>query len=249
MSQRLQEENAREKLAELARSLHRQERLVAGLGSLSLRLERGGLLVTPPQKTARQLLAGDLLLFESASTSEPEHVALHRLAYAARPEAGVVGLLQLSAVAAVTMAGVDVARCLLDGELAGLGRVSWGEASPQDELSAALRAALTVAPDVLLERFGVLVAAAELDALELRVERLEHAARVTQQARTLARAAATSEQQLARLAAGLRDYGLRVGPECARCNACSLGARHHGGDEAFGAHVDAAVAAHLSRLG
>lgn len=249
MSQRLAEQNAREKLAELARSLCGRDRLIAGLGSISLRLDSGRLLVTPSGRSVRTLTAGELLLLDAAGPTDPEIVGLHRLVYAARPEAQTVGLLQLPQVASLAMAGVDVARCLTEGELAGLGPVSWGAAAPSSELTTALRAALTVAPDVLIERFGVLLAAVDLATLEARAERLEHAARLTLQARLLAHAAATSEQRLARLATALQDYGLRVGPECARCNACSLGARHHGGDEAFGAHVDAAVAAHLSRLG
>ncbi|PIE18534.1 MAG: hypothetical protein CSA65_04410 [Proteobacteria bacterium] len=240
----LDREQAARELAALARAIAARGALVAGLGAVACRLEDGRLLATPSGRSLRALRAEQVVM----SPSELDEAAgLCVAAFDRRPDAAWVSVTQPPAVMALTMAGITVGRCLLAAPLAEIAEAA-GHPDAEVAVGVALSAGLTGADDVLLERFSLVSVAADATTLEARLERLEHAAEVTARARTLGgEVAPRSEGTLSALAAGLESLGLRVGPDCARCNGCSLGRRHRGAPDAFGERLDAAIGRHLQR--
>ncbi|MCK5796861.1 MAG: class II aldolase/adducin family protein [Deltaproteobacteria bacterium] len=236
---------ARGDLAGLARSLSARGWLVAGLGAVALRLDDGQLLTTPLELSARDLAPEAI----SLGVDEAGISGLFAQILNERAGARVVALTQPPETLALTMAGITVARCLLDGELrsAEAAAPPSGGGDDRQQLLAGIWAGLFGADDVLVDRFGLVSIASTADELTARLERLEHAAFVTARARQVTDAAPTSEERLAAVAAGLEAFGLRAGPDCARCNACSLGRLHSGAPDAFTARVDAAIGQHLAR--
>jgi L-fuculose-phosphate aldolase len=169
---------------------------VAGLaaateGNLSIRVG-DRLLITPSGRRKDELAPGDLLevpLAGGANDSAPStgprpssDVAIHRAAYAARPDVGAVVHAHLPASMALTLAGEIPDPAALPETALFLGRlpfVPFG-APGSEELAGRIGAALAQGPPplpvaVLLERHGaVAVGVGEgAAALDLAVDRLE----------------------------------------------------------------------------
>jgi ribulose-5-phosphate 4-epimerase/fuculose-1-phosphate aldolase len=240
------EQSAAAELIGLAQGLSSRGLLVAGLGAVACRLDDGRLLITPPDRPLRGVQTEQLRNVDPDQTGSPGQLFASLLER--RGDARWIALTQPPAVMALSMAGVTVGRCLLASPPAELGDLTArpGSGDDQTALSVALVSALSGADEVVVDRFAVLSVAPDALTLEGRLERLEHAAALTVSARQLGGAAPVSEASLSAIGAALDGFGFRVGPDCARCNGCSLGRRHRGAPDAFGDRLDAAIGRQLA---
>lgn len=157
-----------------------------------------------------------------------------------------VALLQPPHLQALGFAGATVARCLLARPPANIWAAGMRsvERSAEEELEAAMLAALAGHDAVAIDRFGLFVASSSWRAIVERVAALEHAARVTALARQSAATPASGER-VARLVAGLNLLGIEADSRCDRCNACPHGGLQAGGRDALAEALASAIDAHL----
>jgi len=162
-------------------------RLVNGTdGNLSVRLGPFALAVTPSGRRKDELAPGDILAVALDATDEPagdirlrpsSDIAVHRAAYAARPDAAAIAHAHPPAVLGCLLAGLRPDPVILPEARTVLGRVAYVPALPfgGPAVVAAVAAALrdpTVGA-VLLDRHGALTVGRSLDEAIDRLEVLD----------------------------------------------------------------------------
>ena len=162
-------------------------RLVNGTdGNISVRLGPFALAVTPSGRRKDELAPGDILAVALDASDEPagdirrrpsSEIAVHRAAYAARPDAAAIAHAHPPAVLGCLLAGLRPDAAVLPEARTVLGRVAYVPALPFG--GPALAAAVAVAlrdPDVgavLLDRHGALTVGRSLDEAIDRLEVLD----------------------------------------------------------------------------
>ncbi len=162
-------------------------RLIAGCdGNLSVRLGPFAIAITPTGRRKDELEPGDILAVPLAEEQAPaaaqrlrpsSDVAVHRAAYAARPEALAIAHAHPPAVLACLLAGLLPDPAVLPETRAIVGRVAYVPALPfgGPAVAAAVAAALRdpAVTAVLLDRHGVLTVGRTIDEAVDRLEVVE----------------------------------------------------------------------------
>jgi L-fuculose-phosphate aldolase len=162
-------------------------RLITGCdGNLSVRLGPFALAITPAGRRKDELAPGDILAVALDAESAPSgdlrrrpssDLAVHRAAYAARPEAHAIAHAHPPAVLACLLAGLRPDATVLPEAHAVVGRVAYVPALPfgGPAVAAAVGAALrdSTVGAVLLDRHGVLTVGRTIDEAVDRLEVVE----------------------------------------------------------------------------
>jgi L-fuculose-phosphate aldolase len=184
------EARLRDALVAAGRRLGNRGLISAGEGNLSVRLGDGALLMTPSGRRKDELAADDLLVvpvvrpvdetWAAGSPRPSSDVAIHRAAYAARPDVVAVVHAHLPASMALTLAGEVPDPQALPETAHFIPRLPYlaFKTMGSDELAADVAAALTTAPEplpgaVLLERHGAVAVGGSLDEAVNRLELVE----------------------------------------------------------------------------
>ena len=172
------EESLRRELVAASHAVHARGWVANHDGNLSARLADGRLLCTPTAVSKGDVLPEWLIVVAEDGTVTGtrktfSELALHRAAYAARPDISVVLHAHPPHATAFAVAGTPLPHPFMAEPV-----VSLGAEIPVVRGAAELEAALGRADVVLLDRHGVLVVGGCFEQALLRLELLEHLARI-----------------------------------------------------------------------
>lgn len=218
----------RREIESYAHALHARGWVANHDGNVSARLSAGGDFVITPTAISKRLVSRDALALcgpdgapspTNGKARPPSEVALHALAYRARPDVGAVihaHPVQASAFALVGRALEPVAMPEIVVSL-GARIPVLPTALPKDPaLGAALTAALAEVDVVLLGGNGVLAVGDDLEQAFLRIELVEHYAHIFEAATRLGPIAALPDGLLAQLLEARTKAGLGAAARATR---------------------------------
>jgi L-fuculose-phosphate aldolase len=181
-------------LVEYCRELHARGWVANHDGNITARLSEGQVLATPSAISKRKVERADLVVVDLAGRKlsgiqRPfSELALHLAAYRARPDAQAVIHAHPPVATGFAIAGRPVRPTLLAEATVSLGTeiplVPYA-APAAVAASASLAEALRRAPALLLEQHGVLTFGSDLETAFLRLELVEHLAKIQQVATEL----------------------------------------------------------------
>jgi len=223
----------RRQVAHYARRVYENGFVAATDGNLSHRLGRDRLLVTPsgcclgevrPQDLVVVSLEGRVLSGRHKPTSE---LPLHLEAYRRRADVDAVVHAHPPIANAFSFAGRTLDPCVIPEVIVSLGRVPTAPyATPSSEEGPRSIAPLIGEHDaIILERHGTLTVGRDLRDAYLKLEKLEHAARVLLAAHQLGPVRPLSPDELQRLARVCEQHGWRSADFVLR--ACAAVSREH----------------------
>jgi L-fuculose-phosphate aldolase len=238
----MNESSLRNEICRVGRLMWERGLAVATDGNLSARLPGAGerLLVTPAGQSKAFLEPGALLTVDLAGrvldapaglrpTSE---LPMHLEVYRRRPDVAAVVHAHPPTVVALSIAGVSFAECLLPEVIVTLGLVPTAEyATPSSaENQRAIREWIGAHDAIVLRRHGSLTVGRDPFDAYLKLESLEHLARISLLARQAGGAPPLPPEQVEKLLAQRAALGLtRPGDEeafCAACGVCHPPERH-----------------------
>lgn len=190
----MHDERTRKEMVEVSRALHARGWVANHDGNASARLASGHLLCTPTAVSKGDVTPESLIVVDEggqvlAGARKPfSELRLHRAAYAARPDIGVVLHAHPPTATGFAVAGLSLGPAFLAEPVVSLGEdiplVPFGLVGDA-ALDAALAAALSRADAVLLANHGVITVAPDLPLALLRMELVEHLAKIALVARQL----------------------------------------------------------------
>ncbi len=223
-------------VADYARRLHARGWVANHDGNLSVRLDDGTLLITPTATSKAEITADGLLVVDdqgaiiSGSGRPFSELSLHRVVYAERPDVRAVVHAHPPTATGFAVAGVPLDEPFIAEAVVSLGRTipTVQFAPPGDAAMAALRPFCREHDVVLLANHGVLAWGVDVEQAYLRLELVEHLARVALVARQLGGVVPLPESSIAALLAARQKAGL--GPD-ARPGAESVSLRRLGSND------------------
>jgi L-fuculose-phosphate aldolase len=210
-----------------AHALHARGWVANHDGNVSARLSPGGDFVITPTAISKRLVSREALALcgpdgaptpASGKARPPSEVALHALAYRARPDVGAVVHAHPVHASAFALLGRPLEPVAMPEIVVSLGpRIPvLPTALPKDAaLGAALTAALAEVDVVLLGGNGVLAVGDDLEQAYLRVELVEHYAQIFEAAARLGAITALPEALVAQLVEARTKAGLGPGARAA----------------------------------
>jgi L-fuculose-phosphate aldolase len=207
--------------------------VVATDGNVSARLEGGRLLVTPSGVPKGELAPADFVVadakgrpLDAGGPPVSSEIRLHVAAYQERPDIGVVCHAHPPTAVAFSLAGIEIASCILPEIVLAVGNVATAPyATPTTQAAAeAIRGVIRSCDAVVLDRHGSVTVGRDARAAFWLLERLEWAARVTLMARQLGAVKTLPRGEIERLLEVRAKLGGRPRREpCNLCGACVAG--------------------------
>lgn len=221
------EEDLRRRLAEVCWKLYARGYVVATDGNVSCRLPDGRLLVTPSGFCKGDLRPGDFVFTDlSGAPLDPRaprpsgEIRLHVAAYEERADISCVLHAHPRTAVAFSLAGVELAACLLPEIVIGVGDIGTAPyATPTTQRAAdAIRGLVKTCDAIILDRHGSVSVGPTIEHAYRNLERLEWAAEVTKMARDLGGVKALPKGEVERLLEVRAKY---IGePRREPCNLC-----------------------------
>lgn len=232
------EHRLRADIVEIGRRMHRQGLTVAADGNLSVRLGPDRVLITPSGLSKGYLSTEQLLVVDMEEQVVPSYrpaqrelkpsseTPMHLEAYRQRPDIGAVIHAHPPMSIACTIAGISLARCVLPEVICALGKIPTTPfAMPSsDEGADAIRAPIREHDAVLLDHHGTLTVGADIFEALMRLEQVEHAARITVTAHQLGQVRLLPPDAVETLAEMRRRAQRARGRDvCEACDVCEWG--------------------------
>lgn len=226
-----EEQRLRAELVELGRRAYERGYLSGTDGNLSVRLGADRMITTPSGVGKGTLAPDDLILCDMDGTpvdrsgARPSsEVRMHLLVYRARGDVRAALHAHPAHAVALSLAGISLAECLLPEPALALGPIPTAPyATPTTEdVPASIRDLLPYGYNALvLARHGTLTLGRSLEEAYLRLETLEHTARVTLLARTVGPLEPLPRAEVDRIESIARALGIaRPDESCGACGAC-----------------------------
>ena len=264
-AERQQEAALREEIVRVCRLLWEKDLIAATDGNASVRLGKDRLLVTPSGLSKGFLSTSDVVVtdmegkpvrsfYDGAKRMATSEIALHLEVYRQRPDVRAVLHAHPPVATAFTIAGISLAQCVLPEVVVNLGSIpTTAYATPSTAAGAEVIRDLIRDHDALiLDRHGTVTVGPTLFDAYMKLEKVEHLARITLAARQLGRVGLLPQEEVRKLVEMRRQkLGLPPdyeGPGCVLCGAC--GREASGGDvsdEELVRQVAATVARELSK--
>lgn len=264
-AERQQEAALREEMVRVCRLVWEKDWVAASDGNASVRVGRERLLVTPSGLSKGFLSASDAVVtdlqgkpvrssYNGAARTPTSEIELHLEVYRQRPDVGAVLHAHPPTATAFTIAGVSLAQCVLPEVVVNLGSIpTTAYATPSTVAGAEVIRELIHDHDALiLDRHGTVTVGPTLFDAYMKLEKVEHLARITLTARQLGRVGLLPQEEVRKLVEmRRRKLGLPPdyeGPGCVLCGAC--GREASGGDiadEELVRQVAASVARELRK--
>jgi L-fuculose-phosphate aldolase len=207
------EQQAREEMVRLGRTLHQKNYIVATDGNLTARLDPGRVLATPAGICKGFLDPGDLVVVDMQGQKLAGHrvpsseIAMHLLIYRLRPD--VQGIVHAHPVTATgyAAAGVELNQALLSEAVACLGAVPLAPyATPGTaELAASIAPLVPHHDAILMANHGVVTYSDSLFDAYLKMERVEHFAKIALVTHLLGKQHPLSESEVEKLGGRLNQ--------------------------------------------
>ncbi len=237
---RKSEQEWRQEIVQVCRLMWEKDYVAATDGNVSVRLDHDRYLVTPSGFSKGFIQPDQLLVIDGeANPVGPRYgaarhlrpsseVLLHLEAYRRRPDIVSVVHAHPPIAVALSIAGISLARCILPEVVMGLGLIPTTEyATPSSIEGAQVIAGLIESYDALiLQRHGsVTVGKSAWDAY-LKLEKMEHAARITKTLVELGGEAPLPPEQVEKLVGWRAERGLLRGSQaediCRECGVCHI---------------------------
>jgi L-fuculose-phosphate aldolase len=206
----------RRQIVEFSKRIYDKGYVAATDGNVSHRLTGDRVLVTPSGSCLGELQPNDLVCVSLAghSASGPRkptsELALHLSVYGIRPDVNAVVHAHPPIANAFSFAGQTLDQCVIPEVVQGFGVIPTTEyATPSSEESARVVRELVKEYDaLLLQRHGSVTVGPNLREAFFKLDKLEHAARITLAARQLGAVIPLSTDELRRLGAVRERLGL-----------------------------------------
>jgi len=234
------EADARAAIVKAGRMMQVREYVDGTAGNLSARLDAGHILATPSGLVKGELTSDDLIIVDMEGrlvsgrpglrpTSE---LAMHLEAYRRRPDVnGVVHAHPITAVA-LSIAGITMEECIIPEAIVVLGLVpTTPYATPSSDENRRAISDVIVDHDALLLRYhGSLTVGRDVPEAYLRLETLEHTAKIIAMTRLLGGGPPLPPEQVTKLLKTREDWGFaRPGDAedfCIACGVCHPWGQH-----------------------
>lgn len=207
------ERQYRDDIVRYGRMLHEQFFVAATDGNLSVRLDDGSILCTPTCVSKGMMTPDDLVLINEQGEvlrghrSPSSEIAMHIMIYRLRPDVNAVVHAHPPTATGYAAAGVPLTQPLVSEIVIALGEVPLAPyATPgSPELSESLRPLIADHDAVLMANHGVVTCSSDLNSAYMKMETVEHFARVALVTQQLGRQQLLSEPEVRKL----RELGQR----------------------------------------
>lgn len=223
------ERELRAEVAKICRLMYEKDFVAASDGNVSVRLSKNRLLTTPsglskgfltPDQLVVTNFAGEKLSGKLKPSSE---IRMHLCVYEERPDINAVIHAHPPLCTAFSIAGVSLAKCILPEVVLTLGSVPTTRyATPTTaEGPEVVKEHIKDYDAIILDRHGSLTVGEDLMSAYMKLEKIEHAARVTLYARQLGNVNLLTKDQIQKLHRARKELGLKERPSnCVNCGAC-----------------------------
>lgn len=201
------ERHYRDEIVRYGHMLHDQFFVAATDGNLSLRLDDGSILCTPTCLSKGMMTADDLVVVNGqgevlrGQRSPSSEIAMHILIYRLRPDVNAVVHAHPPTATGYAAAGVPLTQPLVSEIVIALGEVPLAPyATPgSPELSESLRPLIPNHDAILMANHGVVTYSSDLNSAYMKMETVEHFARVALVTHQLGRQQLLSESEVRKL--------------------------------------------------
>lgn len=222
----------KQEMADIGRMLYQRGLIGIADGNLSVRLDDGHLLVTPsgvPKGFMRpeQMVKTDLTGRPLGGGRPSSEILMHAAVYHERPDVRAVVHAHPPHAVAFSIVGIGLTRCIIPEIVVTLGTVpTTPYATPgTDELPESVRATIRGADALILERHGALTVGTTLMEAFVRLDTVEHTAKITYLARSLGQVQVLQPEQVDKLLKVRRDLKIKgkntICDDCGAREACS----------------------------
>lgn len=223
------ERKHRQEIVQFGRMLHERGLVAATDGNLSVRLDEERVLVTPTAMSKGMMRASDLVVVDldgrrlQGRRHVSSEIGMHLLIYRERPD--VRGIVHAHPPTATGFAacGIALTQPLVCEVVIGLGSIPLARYGTPGtpELADALRPLVPLYDAILMKNHGVVAYGETLACAYMKMETVEHFAKIALVARTLGREDPLNDQEVEKLIVARSKYqGTRtaalmpVGPSC-----------------------------------
>ncbi len=238
------EHNLRQEIVRVGKLLYDRGLIVATDGNVSARLDANRILATPsglckgfvePEQLIIVDLDGNRIgPFNSANRNlrPTSEMAMHLEAYRRRPDVGAVAHAHPPISVALSIAGIDLAQCLIPEVIVTLGIVPTTQyATPSSEENVrAIRDLIGGHDAIVLQRHGTLAVGRDPFDAFLKTESIEQMSRVAFMTRLLGASPALPAEEVVKLIAQREALGLSRAADvedfCVHCGVCHAPGRH-----------------------
>lgn len=240
------EQQLRQEMIQICRLLHQKDYCLATDGNVSVRLDDGRFLVTPSGYSKALVQASQLVAVDGdgqvvgqdkygpqRGLRPSSEILLHLEAYRQRPDVQAVVHAHPPVAIALSIAGIDVAPCLLPDVILYFGRIpTTAYATPASVEGAQVITDLITRYDALvLQRHGSLTVGGSLVDAYLKLEKLEQAALITKSVIELGRARPFPADEVDKLTQWRSQQGLNRPGQAEEirgaCSVCSAAGGAH----------------------
>ncbi|MFO0980760.1 MAG: class II aldolase/adducin family protein [Planctomycetota bacterium] len=223
----------KQELADFGRLLYERGLIGVADGNLSVRLDDHHLLVTPsgvpkafmrPEQMVKTDLAGRPVSGAGRPSSE---ILMHCAVFEERPDVRAVVHAHPPHATAFSIAGLGLTRCIIPEIVVTLGTVPTARyATPgTDELPNSVRETIRGSDALVLERHGALTVGSTLMQAFVRMDTVEHTAKITYLARSLGHVEVLQPDEVGRLLATRKTLGIQgkntICDDCGARQSCS----------------------------
>jgi len=217
----------RRSIADVCARMYAKGLITSADGNVSALLPDGDLLVTPTGAGKERLRDEDILRVSpdgkprTPGVRPSSELPLHLLVYRERPDARAVVHAHPPTAVAFTIAGLDLALCVIPEVVVTLGTIptaSYGTPGTA-ELPESIRDLVRCSDAILLERHGSVTIGRSVEEAFTRLEVVEHTARITWMARTLGQVRELHPGQVEKLMEVRRALG--IGGKNTICENCA----------------------------
>jgi L-fuculose-phosphate aldolase len=233
---RITEHELRQEMVRVGRLMWERGYVASTDGNLSARLGRDRLLVTPSGLSKGFLSTAELVVmridgqlvarYGGREQKPSSEIAMHLEVYRQRSDVRAIAHAHPPLATAFSIAGVSLARCVIPEVVVTLGGIpTTGYATPgTGEVPESIAQAIRDYDAIILAHHGSLTLGRSLWEAYLRLEKVEHTAKITLTAHRLGQVNTLSSDQVAKLAEQRRELLQREGRDlCADCSVCVLG--------------------------
>lgn len=204
----------RHDLVEFGRMLHAQGFVAATDGNLSVRMDRDRVMITPTGVSKGMMQPDEMVIVDlrgarlSGARRPSSEINMHLTIYRMRPEVGAVVHAHPCTATAFASSGIALDEPLCSEVVITLGRVPLAPyaTTGTNELSESLRPFIPDHNAILMANHGVVTYGGDLRQAYLRMEAVEHYAKIVLAARQLGSSRALDENQLEKLFAIRSQY-------------------------------------------
>jgi L-fuculose-phosphate aldolase len=237
------ESEHRQEMAAVGRKIYQRGYVAATDGNISVRLDGERLLITPSSCCLGEMRPEDMVVVDlkgrpAGTGQQPDdavrrpssELPMHLEVYGQRPDVGAIIHAHPPLATAFTVAGISLARCVIPEVVLTMGTIPTTRyATPStEEGREAVRELIRTHDALVLDRHGTLTVGPDLVNAYRKLEKVEHAARVTLAARQLGNIRTLPPEEIERLEAMRLQLGL--GENVASCSQCGTCGRENGGN-------------------